>query len=121
MSVIATARRVGSRIADDIALSFDALARPFRGPRVAPRAGRFLICHTRHEHDRVYAENLSEYFGQIGVECHAFEFEAPGRWPGLRRCLNENTIGVLGLNAQLDHCWIGSRISSPRRRCARYR
>jgi glycosyl transferase family 1 len=109
VSVIATARRIGSRVADDIALSFDALARTFRGPRAAPRAGHFLICHTRHEHDRVYAENLSEYFGQVGVECSIFEFEAPGRWPGLRRRLNENTIGVLGLNAQLDHCWIGSR------------
>jgi hypothetical protein len=108
MSMRATARRVGSRVADDIALSFDALARPFRGARAPPRAGYFQICHTRHEHDRVYAENLREYFGQIGVECRAFEFEAPGRWPGLRRCLNENTIGVLGLNAQLDHCWIGS-------------
>jgi hypothetical protein len=109
MGMRATARRLGSRVADDIALSFDALARPLRGPRPAPRVGHFQICHTSHEHDRVYAENLCEYFGQVGVECRAFEFEAPGRWPGLRRCLNENTIGVLGFNAQLDHCWVGSR------------
>jgi hypothetical protein len=109
MSIIATALRVGSRIADDVALSFDALTRPLRGARAAPRAGHFLICHTRHEHDRVYAENLSEYFGQIGIECRAFEFAAPGRWPGLRRCLSGDTIGVIGLNAQLDHCWIGSK------------
>jgi hypothetical protein len=109
MSLIATARRVGSRVADDIALSVDALVRPFRGPRRAPRGGRFQICHTRHEHDRVYAENLGEYFGQVGVACNVFEFEAPGRWPGLRRCLDENTIGVLGFNAQLDHCWVGSK------------
>jgi len=108
MSVTATAQRLLSRAADDVALAFDALARPFRGSRTPPRAGYFQICHTRHEHDRIYAENLREYFGQIGVECRAFEFEAPGRWPGLRRCLNENTIGVLGLNAQLDQCWIGS-------------
>src|ERR1043166_5690861 len=108
MNMMTTARRGGSRVADDIALLFGALARPFRGPRAAPRAGHFRICHTRHEHDRVYAENLSEYFGQVGIECRTFEFEVPGRWPGLRRCLNENTIAVLGLNAQLDHCWIGS-------------
>jgi hypothetical protein len=37
------------------------------------------------------------------------EFAAPGRWPELRRCLDENTIGVLGFNAELDHCWVGSR------------
>jgi hypothetical protein len=109
MSLTATARRVGSRIADDIALSFDALTRPFRRPRATPRVGHFQICHTRHEHDRVYAENLCEYFEQIGVACNLFEFETPGRWPGLRRCLGENAIGVLGLNAQLDQCWIGSR------------
>jgi hypothetical protein len=109
MSVTARARRLLSRIADDVALSFDALARPFRAARVTPPVGHFQICHTRHEHDRVYAENLREYFGQIGIECRAFEFEAAGRWPGLRRCLSENTIGVLGINAQLDQCWIGSR------------
>src|ERR1043166_15261 len=109
MNMMTTARRVGSRVADDVALLFDTLVRPFRGPRAAPRAGHFHICHTRHEHDRVYAENLSEYFAQVGVECKTFEFEAPGRWPGLRGCLNENTIGVLGINAQLDHCWVGGK------------
>ena len=109
MSMRATARRLGSRIADDIALSFAALARRFRGARPVPRAGHLQICHTRHEHDRVYTENVCEYFGQIGVECKVFEFEAPGRWPGLRRCLNRDTIGVLGINAELDHCWIGSK------------
>jgi hypothetical protein len=107
MRMWATARRVGSRIADDVALSFDALARPLRGARVTPRTGHFQICHTRHEHDRVYAENLCEYFGQIGIECKVFEFEVPGRWPGLRRCLTEDTIGVPGLNAQL--VTVGSR------------
>jgi hypothetical protein len=109
MSMSATARRLGSRVADDIALSFDALTRPLRGPRPEPRAGHFQICHTRHEHDRVYAENVCEYFGQIGIACKVFEFEAPGRWPGLRRCLTADTIGVLGINAELDQCWIGSK------------
>ena len=112
MSVTGRTRRLLSRVADDVALSFDRLAQPFRGPRVTLRAVHFQICHTRHEHDRVYAENLREYFGEIGVECRAFEFEAAGRWPGLRRCLNENTIGVLGINAQLDQCWIGSKDSN---------
>jgi hypothetical protein len=108
-SMMAFARRLGSRIADDVAISFDLLARPFRGVRQAPHKRHLQICHTRHEHDRVYAENLSEYFRQVGVECKVFEFEVPGRWPGLRRCLNANTIAVLGVNAQLDHCWIGRK------------
>jgi len=74
VSMRATARRLGSRIADDVALTFDMIARPFRGARPTPRAGHFLICHTRHEHDRVYVENLREYFGQTGVACRTFEF-----------------------------------------------
>lgn len=109
MSVAATARRLLSRAVDDIALSFDALAHRYGRAKPARSTGHFQICHTRHEHDRVYAENLCEYFGQIGVECKVLEFEAPGRWPGLRRCLDESTIGVLGFNAQLDQCWVGSR------------
>jgi hypothetical protein len=109
VSMTATARRLLSRLGDDVALSFDALTHPFRGPRPTPRSGHFQICHTHHEHDRIYAENLCEYFGQIGVGCKVLEFAAPGRWPGLRRCLDENAIGVLGFNAQLDHCRAGSR------------
>src|SRR5437870_10589516 len=109
MSMTAWARRQLSRVVDDIALSFDALAQPLRGARSASLAGHFQICHVRHEHDRVYAENLCEYFGQVGVACKVSEFEAPGRWPQLRRCLEERPIGVLGLNAELDHCWAGSR------------
>src|SRR5262249_6496413 len=50
-----------------------------------------------------------EYFGQIGIACKVLEFAAPGRWPQLRRCIDENTIGVLGFNAELDQCWVGSR------------
>jgi hypothetical protein len=109
MSMTTRARRLLSRFADDIALSFDGLKYKLRGAKPAPRSGHFQVCHTRHEHDRVYAENLREYFGAIGIECKVFEFEAPGRWPELRRCLDENTIGVLGFNAQLDHCRVGSR------------
>jgi hypothetical protein len=109
LSITAAARRLLSRVADDVVLSFDALAHQFRGPRPTPGAGHFQICHTQHEHDRVYAENVCEYFGQIGMEFKVLEFEAPGRWPGLLRCLDENTIGVLGFNAQLDQCWIGRK------------
>ncbi len=109
MSMTGTARRLFSRAVDDIALSFEALARQLRGPKQAQRTGHFQICHTRHEHDRVYAENVCEYFGQIGIECKVLEFEAPGRWPALRQRLDENPIGVLGFNAELDNCWVGSR------------
>jgi hypothetical protein len=109
MSMIAPLRRLVSRIIDDVAISFDALTHQFRGKMERPRGRHFQICHTRHEHDRIYAENVGEYLAQVGLECKVLEFEVPGRWPELRQCLDENTIGILGFNAQLDHCFVGSR------------
>jgi hypothetical protein len=109
MSMVATARRALSRIIDDVVISFHALADKFGRAKERQRAQHFQICHTMHEHDRIYAENVREYFDQLGMECRELEFETPGRWPQLRQCLDESTIGVLGINAQLDHCLIGSR------------
>jgi hypothetical protein len=71
------------------------------------RTGKILICHLRHEHDRVYTENLCDYFKSAGVDCHVFEFDAAGQRPDLLQCLNENTRAIIGYNSQLDHCWIG--------------
>lgn len=74
-----------------------------------PWRGRSLqVCHQAHEQDRIYAENLAEYFGQIGAACHTLEFAAPGDVPELRQCLDDHTVAILGINSQLDHCWIGT-------------
>src|ERR1700731_3671415 len=66
----------------------------------------FWVCHSKHEHDRTYTENVHEFFSSIGVECKVLEFETPGQRPELRRCLNDRTIGILEFNSQLDHCRI---------------
>ena len=66
----------------------------------------FWVCHSKHEHDRTYAENVHEFFSSIGVECKVLEFDIPAQRPELRQCLNDRTIGILGFNSQLDHCWI---------------
>jgi hypothetical protein len=66
----------------------------------------FWVCHSKHEHDRTYTENVYEFLSAAGVACKILEFETPGQQPELRQCLDDRTIGVLGFNSQLDHCWI---------------
>ncbi len=71
------------------------------------RRGRTLfLCRTTHEHDRIYMENMGEFLARLGVPYQVMEFENPGQTPQLLQCL-ENAIGILGLNSQLDHCWLG--------------
>jgi Glycosyl transferases group 1 len=69
--------------------------------------GTFYVCHVTHSHDRTYAENICEYFEQVGVRYDIVEFETAGQRPELRRCLDGDTIAILGFNSQLDHCWLG--------------
>jgi hypothetical protein len=66
----------------------------------------YWICHSKHEHDRTYVENVYEFLSSVGVACKIIEFETPGQRPELLQCLNDRTIAVLGFNSQLDHCWI---------------
>jgi hypothetical protein len=80
-----------------------------RGFRVAMdrlRGRKFWICHAKHEHDRTYTENVCEFLGAMGVKCQVLEFENPGNRPELQQCLGDHTIAILGINSQLDHCWI---------------
>lgn len=72
------------------------------------RGRKFYICHSDHEHDRIYAENLCEYFDGVGLRCQVLQFDAPGERPELRQCLGEDAIAVIGFNAQLDHCCFGA-------------
>jgi len=83
------------------------LTRRFRVAKEARRGRRFYMCHTAHEHDRIYAENLRVYLTGMGVRCEILEFGMPGQNPELRQCLEGDAFGIIGLNSQLDHCWIG--------------
>jgi len=58
----------------------------------------FYVCHLAHEHDRVFTENICEYFREVGVRYDIIEFEAPGNRPELRKCLDGGTSAVLGFN-----------------------
>lgn len=68
----------------------------------------FYICHADHNHDRVFAENVTEYLGSEGITSKSMSFEESGQRPQLRECLQDNVMGVLGFNSQLDHSWIES-------------
>ena len=68
----------------------------------------FYICHADHNHDRVFAENVTEYLASEGIKSKSISFEENGQRPQLRECLQDNVIGILGFNAQLDHSWIES-------------
>ncbi len=78
------------------------------GARAAAQKGRakIYVCHCGHEHDRLYAENVSEYLEANGTECKVLELGSCGRRPELQGCLDEHTTAVLGFNSQLDHSWL---------------
>ena len=74
-----------------------------------PRTGgKFYLCHGSHPNDRVYMENLIDYFRHECVEVETTALGSQGQRPELLRCLNDSAIGILGLNTQLDHSWINS-------------
>src|SRR4051794_19958765 len=74
---------------------------------VDPRV--FYICHADHPHDRVFAENVSEYLDSIGIKSKSIAFGVSGQRPELRESLQPNVMGVLGYNSQLDHSWLESK------------
>ena len=84
----------------------DTITRKIRVAMDGLRGRKFWICHARHEHDRTYTENVCEFLGATGVECMVLEFESPGNRLELHQCLDGHAIAILGINSQLDHCWL---------------
>lgn len=78
--------------------------------RVRFRARRktFYVCYGPHPNDSVYAENLLEFFREAGTAAEAIRLQPKNPQRKLLRCLNDSTLGIIGLNAQLDHAWIDS-------------
>jgi hypothetical protein len=69
----------------------------------------FYICHADHNHDRVFAENITEYLSSVGIKSRSIAFGVSGIRPELTQCLQPNVRGVIGFNSQLDHSWIESK------------
>jgi hypothetical protein len=67
---------------------------------------KIYICHSGHEHDRTYTENVTEYLEARGIECMILELNSSGQQPELQQCLDDQPVAVLGFNSQLDHSWL---------------
>ncbi|HET7911976.1 MAG TPA: hypothetical protein VFL49_08085 [Pseudolabrys sp.] len=76
--------------------------------RYRPRGKIFYVCYGTHHNDAIYAENLLEFFREEGTPAEAIRLQPQNPQRELLRCLNDSTLGVLGLNVQLDHSWIDS-------------
>jgi hypothetical protein len=68
----------------------------------------FYICPADHNHDRVFAENITEYLEEQGISCRLICLAEGGQRPQLQECFQDRAMGVLGFNYDLDHSWIQS-------------
>src|SRR5690349_3878507 len=76
--------------------------------RYRVRGKTFYVCYGPHPNDPIYAENLLEFFREAGIAAEAIRLRPKNPQRELLRCLNESTLGIIGLNVQLDHSWIDS-------------
>ena len=70
----------------------------------------FYIVHFSYHHDRLYAENLGEFFTELGIRTRTVLLDDPasGQRPQLAECLSGDALGVIGFNSQLDHSYVGT-------------
>jgi hypothetical protein len=76
------------------------------GQAAPQNRSKIYICHSGHEHDRTYTENVTEYLEARGIECKILELNSSGQRPELQQCLDDRPVAVLGYNSQLDHSWL---------------
>ena len=74
--------------------------------RYRARSKTFYVCYGPHSNDSIYAENLLEFFREAGTPAEAIRLLPENPQRELLRCLNNSTLGIIGLNGQLDHSWI---------------
>ena len=72
------------------------------------RSKTFYVCYGPHPNDPIYAENLLEFFREAGIAAEAIRLQPKNPQRELLRCLKNSTLGIIGLNVQLDHSWIDS-------------
>ena len=70
----------------------------------------FYIAHFPYHHDRLYGENLSDFFSELGIHTTIILLDDPasGQRPQLAECLSGDALGVIGFNSQLDRSYIGA-------------
>lgn len=82
------------------------------------KTAKIYVCHVNHEHDRLYAENVTEYLNGRAIATKTISLARNGARTGLQECLDDPGAAVLGFNATLDHSWLeaGSFIEAAERR-----
>jgi hypothetical protein len=65
------------------------------------------VCHSTHENDAIYAENIAEYCSGVGIDCQRLPFDADKSL--LLQALDDEPDAVIGFNSQLDRAWLGER------------
>lgn len=70
----------------------------------------FYVAHFPYHHDRLYGENLREFFTELGISTTIILLDDPanGQRPQLAECLSGDALGVIGFNSQLDRSYIGA-------------
>jgi hypothetical protein len=72
------------------------------------RGGTVYVCYGPHPNCLIYAENLLEFLRATGTAAEAIGLQPQNPQRELLRCLNDSTLGIIGLDIQLDHSWIDS-------------
>jgi len=67
---------------------------------------RVYVCHSPHENDSVYVENIAEYCANVGIDFRSVEIGSDGSV--LLDVLQDEPDSVIGFNSLLDHAWIRS-------------
>src|SRR5215469_5038823 len=67
------------------------------------------ICHYGHEYDRVFTENLQEYFKRTKITAHTLELSVAQRDEQLLDLVRNANAVALGYNSQLDHSYINGQ------------
>lgn len=73
-----------------------------------PRKKTLFVCCGPHPNCSIYTENLLEFFRTTDTPTEVIRLQPQNPQRELLRCLNDATLGVIGLDLQLDHSWIGS-------------
>jgi hypothetical protein len=79
---------------------------PTPSPEQSSARETFYVCHIMHPNDRVYAENLCDFFDSRHVRHKVIEYDHTGPKTELLGALRSDAIGILGFNHALDHAWI---------------
>jgi hypothetical protein len=65
------------------------------------------VCHSPHENDSVYTENIADYCAGVGIDCRSVEIG--NDTSALLDALEGRPTSVIGFNSQLDHAFVGNR------------